>query len=167
MADPEGGLSERSIFFKELPQFLKSNWISLAYGLTSNKDQTSINKSCFVFSLYRGRCRFCAIFGRFVGMTAFGLFGSAFEGHGFPPPVNTYMCIPTEFRRRCLHRLFRCLFFFWIKVLSVQSDHCRTGRGNRPLPKPKYRWANHHKKVANIGRIYRLFPKSACKFSPA
>ena len=26
--------------FKEIPQFLKSNWISLSYGTTSNKEQT-------------------------------------------------------------------------------------------------------------------------------
>ena len=32
--------------------------------------------------------------------------GSAFEGHGSPPPVNKYMCMPHEFKRRCLHRLF-------------------------------------------------------------
>ena len=105
MADPERGLWERSNF-KELPQFLKSDRISLAYGLTSNKDQTFINKSCFVFFLYRGICRFCAIFGRFGGMTALNLFGSGFEGHGSPPPANRYMCIPPEFKRRCLNRLF-------------------------------------------------------------
>ena len=39
-------------------------------------------------------------------MTAFGPFGSVFEGHGSPPSVNGYMCIPPEFKRRCLHRLF-------------------------------------------------------------
>ena len=43
--------------FKEVPGFLKSNRISFAYVLTSNKDQTFINKSCFVFLLYRGICR--------------------------------------------------------------------------------------------------------------
>ena len=32
------------------------------------------------------------------GMTAFGTLGFAFEGNGSPPPVNTYMCIPTEFK---------------------------------------------------------------------
>ena len=58
--------------FKQVPQFLKSNRISLAYGLTSNKDQIiNINKSCFVFLLYRGICRLCDIFGRFGGRTAF------------------------------------------------------------------------------------------------
>ena len=84
--------------FKQVPQFLKSNRISPDYGLTSNKDQTSINKSCFVFLLYRGMCRFCAIFGRFGCMTAFGPLEFAFEGNGSPPPVNTYMCTPTKFK---------------------------------------------------------------------
>ena len=105
MADPERGLWERSNF-KELPQFLKSDRISLAYGLTSNKDQTFINKSCFVFFLYRGICWFCAIFGSVGGMTGVDLFGSAFEGHGSAPPVNRYICMPSIFKRRCLHRLF-------------------------------------------------------------
>ena len=50
--------------FKDVPHFLKRNRISLAYGLTNNKDQTLINKNWFVFLLYRGICRFCAIFGR-------------------------------------------------------------------------------------------------------
>ena len=85
--------------FKQVPQFLKSSPISLSYGLTSNKGQTFSKKSCLVFLLYRGICRFCAIFGRFGDMVAFGLIGSAFEGNGSPPPVNTYMCcIPTEFK---------------------------------------------------------------------
>ena len=44
MADPERGLWERSNF-KEVSQFLKSNRISLAYGLTSNADQTSLFSS--------------------------------------------------------------------------------------------------------------------------
>ena len=46
MADPEGRGRKRPNFI-EVSQFLKSNWISLAYGLTSNKDQTLENKSCF------------------------------------------------------------------------------------------------------------------------
>ena len=62
MADPERGLWERSNF-KEVPQFLKSYRISFAYGLTSNKDQTCMNKSYFVFILYRGMCQFSAISG--------------------------------------------------------------------------------------------------------
>ena len=66
MADPETGLWE-GLNFKEVPQFLKSIQILPAYGLTSNKDQTPINKSCFVFLLYRGISLFCAIFGRFGG----------------------------------------------------------------------------------------------------
>ena len=36
MVDPEGELWERSNF-KELPQFLKSSRISLAYGITSTR----------------------------------------------------------------------------------------------------------------------------------
>ena len=67
MADPEIGLWEGPNF-KEVPdfckEFLKRNRISLAYGLTRNKDHT-LNKSCFVFLLYRGIYRLCAIFGRF------------------------------------------------------------------------------------------------------
>ena len=54
MADPE---RERGHWegpnFKKGPQFLKSNRISHAYGLTSNKYQTFSNKSCFVFLLCR------------------------------------------------------------------------------------------------------------------
>ena len=94
MADPETGLWE-GLNFKEVPQFLKSIQILPAYGLTSNKDQTTINKSCFVFLLYRGIGLFCAIFGRFGGgggMAAFCPVRSAFEGYDSPPPVNTYVC---------------------------------------------------------------------------
>ena len=36
-----------------------------------------------------------AIFERFGGMNVFCPLGSAFEGHGSPPPANTYACIPT------------------------------------------------------------------------
>ena len=63
MADPERRLWEGRNFREGL-QFLKSNRISLSYDLTSNIDQTLKNKSCFVFLLYRGIYRFCAIFGR-------------------------------------------------------------------------------------------------------
>ena len=38
--------------FKEVPEVLKSKRISLACGLTSNKGQTLINRSCFVFFCY-------------------------------------------------------------------------------------------------------------------
>ena len=48
--------------------------------------------------LYQGICRFCAIFRRFGGKAAFGPLGSASEGNGSPPPVNTYVCTPTEFK---------------------------------------------------------------------
>ena len=66
MAYPERGLWEGRNF-KEVPRFLKSNRNLLAFGLTSNKDQTCTNKICFAFFLYRGIYRFCAIFGRFGG----------------------------------------------------------------------------------------------------
>ena len=36
--------------------------------------------------------------GALGGMVAFGPLGFAFEGYGSPPPVNSYMCIPTEFK---------------------------------------------------------------------
>ena len=55
-----------------------------------------MDKSCYVFLLYRGICRFCALFGRFGSMAAFGPLGSAFEGHGSPSPVNKHMCMSTE-----------------------------------------------------------------------
>ena len=97
MADPERGLWEGPNF-KQVPQFLKSNRISPAYGLTSNKGQTFIDKYCFVFLLYRGIYRFCFIFGHVGGMAAFCPLGSASEGNGSPPPVNTYMCMLTEFK---------------------------------------------------------------------
>ena len=97
MADPERGLW-KGLNFKELHQLLKSNLISPAYGLTLDKDETFINKNCFVLLLYRGICRFCAIFGRFGDMAAFDLLGPAFDGHGSPPMVNMYMCTATEFK---------------------------------------------------------------------
>ena len=65
MADPEKVLREGRNF-KEVLQFLKSNWISLAYRIRSDKE-LFINENCFVFLLYRGLCRFCAIFRRFGG----------------------------------------------------------------------------------------------------
>ena len=83
MADPERGLWERSNF-KEVSQFLKSNWISLAYGLTSNADQTSL------FSSYiEEYVVFVPFSDALGGMTAFDRFGSDFEGHGSSPPINT------------------------------------------------------------------------------
>ena len=96
MAEQERGLCEGQNF-TELPQFLKINRISLAFSLTSNKDQTCMNKSCFVFLLYRIICRFYAIFGHFGGHGRVLPLGSAFEGygHGSPPPVNASMSIPT------------------------------------------------------------------------
>ena len=50
--------------FKEI--FLKSNQMLLAYGLTSNKYQTFLHKSCFVFLLFQALCLFYAIFRLFV-----------------------------------------------------------------------------------------------------
>ena len=52
MAVPEKGLLE-GLNFKQVPRFLKSNLISPAYGLTGNKGQTFIDKSCFLFLLYQ------------------------------------------------------------------------------------------------------------------
>ena len=49
MADPERRLWEGRNF-KEVPRLLKSNRISLAHGLTSNKDQTL--KKVALFSCY-------------------------------------------------------------------------------------------------------------------
>ena len=37
-------------------------------------------------------CHFRALW----GIAAFDFFGSAFEGHGSPPPVNSYMCVHPE-----------------------------------------------------------------------
>ena len=75
MADPERRLSDWSNF-KEVPQFLKSNRISLAYGQTSNKDQSFVKKVA-LFSCIEEYVEF--VLG---GMTAFDPFGSAFEVHG-------------------------------------------------------------------------------------
>ena len=84
--------------FQRGAQILKINRIPLAYDITSNKDQTFVNKSCFVFLLYRGIYYwFCAIYGRFGGIVTFGPFKYTPEGHGSPPWVNTYKCIPIEF----------------------------------------------------------------------
>ena len=46
----------RGAEFQGGAQILKINRIPLAYDLTSNKDQTFVNKSCFVFLLYRRIC---------------------------------------------------------------------------------------------------------------
>ena len=35
--------------------------------------------------------------GAWGGMATFDPLGYAFEGHGSPPAVNTYMCLPTGF----------------------------------------------------------------------
>ena len=101
-----GGSRERALGgpnFKQVPQFLKSNRISPAYGLTSNKGQTFIDKSCFVFLLYRGICRFCVIVGRFAGMAAFG---------PLDPPLNVMAPRP---------RLIRiCVYLQNFKTISSQ-----------------------------------------------
>ena len=63
-----GGSRDRALGaldFQNGTPISKSNRISLAYGLTINKDPTFIDKCCSVFFSYRGICRFCAIFGRF------------------------------------------------------------------------------------------------------
>ena len=49
MTDPERGLCERSNF-KEVSKFLKSNRLSLAHGITSNKDKTFMNKVALFYS---------------------------------------------------------------------------------------------------------------------
>ena len=68
--------------FQRGAQILKINRISLAYHLTSNKDQAYIPKNVVLFSCYPEEytCQFCAIFGRFWGMVTFGPFGFAPEG---------------------------------------------------------------------------------------
>ena len=105
MADPERGLGERPNF-KEVPQFLKSIRISVAYGLTSNKDQRLLIKIA-LFSYYiEEYTDFVPFLGALGGMAAFDPFGSAFEGHGSLSLVNRYLRIPHEFKGRCLHRLF-------------------------------------------------------------
>ena len=92
MADPERGLWERSNF-REVPQFLKSNRISFAYGLTSNKNQTFTVKVALFSSYIEEYVDFVQFSGALGGMTAFDLFGSTFEGHGSPLPVNRYVCM--------------------------------------------------------------------------
>ena len=105
LMDPERGLWERSNF-KEVPQLLKSNRISLAYGLTSIKTKLLWIKVALFSSYIEEYVDFVPFSDALGDITAFGPFGSAFEGHGSPPPVNRYMCIPPEFKRRCLNRLF-------------------------------------------------------------
>ena len=63
MADPDRGLSEETNF--KGTQVLEINRISLAYELTSHKDQTFINKSCFFLVISRNKlilCSFRALF---------------------------------------------------------------------------------------------------------
>ena len=69
--------------------FLKSNRISLAYVLTSNKDQSFRNESC-LFSCYIEKyVDFVPFSGALGGggMAALGLLGCSFEGHGSPVPT--------------------------------------------------------------------------------
>ena len=92
-----GGSRERvfgGAIFKEIPQFLKSNRISLAVGLTSNTDQTCMNKSCFVFLLHGWICRFCTIFG-LIGAWPCSAPRIRLWRSWLSVPPNTYMCIPT------------------------------------------------------------------------
>ena len=63
MADPETGLGDGP----NLKQFRKRNRISLAYGLTSNKSSTSVNKCCFVFLLLSRNMSILCHFGRLGG----------------------------------------------------------------------------------------------------
>ena len=37
-------------------------------------------------------------FPTFGAIAEFGPLGSALEVHGSPPPINGYMCMPTEFK---------------------------------------------------------------------
>ena len=53
--------------FQKCTQCLKSNQISLAYDLTSNKDQAFITRLCFVFLLYRGLSDFVPFSGTLGG----------------------------------------------------------------------------------------------------
>ena len=128
MADPERGLWEGPNF-KQVPQFLKSNQILPVYGVTSNKGQTCIDINCFAFLLYRGICQLCSIFGHFEGMTAFGPLGSAYEGNGFPTPVNTYMFIPTEFKDDIFTDHFKSANSPLHKQIISQIQRKRSGVG--------------------------------------
>ena len=108
VVDPERGLLEGPNF-KEEPQFLKSNRISLVFDLTSNKDHSCMNESCFVFLLYR-ICRFCAIFGHFVGMAAYCPLDPPLKVVALRPRLmrlSMCMCTPTTdvggiFRDGCI-----------------------------------------------------------------
>ena len=83
--------------FKEAPLFLESNRISLVFGLTSNKDQSYMNESCFVFMLYR-KCRFCAIFGHCVGMAVYCPLDPPLKVVALHPRlihISICMCTPT------------------------------------------------------------------------
>ena len=98
MANPERVLWERSNC-KEVPQFLKSNRIKLSYGLTINKDQTFIRVAFFLLT---SRNMSILFYFRALGdMNTFDPLGSAFEGHGSPPSVNRYVCIPSEGKNVC------------------------------------------------------------------
>ena len=77
-----------AVEFQRGTQFLKSNRITLAYGLTSNKYQTFIDVNCSLSSYFEEYFDFVLFLGALGGMTAFDPFGSAFEGHGSPPPVD-------------------------------------------------------------------------------
>ena len=103
MTNPERGFWERSNF-KQVPQFPKSNRMSVTCGLTSNKGQILSIEVALFSSYIEEYVDFVPFSGAFGGMIAFDPFGSAFEGHASPPPVNrqVYMCIPPEFKRRYL-----------------------------------------------------------------
>ena len=72
--------------FQRGTQFLKSNRISLADGLTSKKTKLLLIKVA-LFSCYIEEYFDFVQFSSSLGvMAAFGPHGSAFKGHGSPPP---------------------------------------------------------------------------------
>ena len=75
MVDPERGALE-AVEVQRGTQFLKSNRITLAYGLTSTKGQTFIKASCFPSSYFQEYVDFAPFSGALGGMTTFDPFGS-------------------------------------------------------------------------------------------
>ena len=91
MADPERGIWEGPNF-KQVPEFLNSNLISLAYGLTSTKDQTFINKVALV-SCYIGEyADFVPFSGALGAWPRLAPMDSPLKVMAPRPPVNPRQC---------------------------------------------------------------------------
>ena len=95
MADPERGFWE-GLNFKQVPKFLKSNLISLAYGLTSNKDQTLSIKIALISCYIHEYADFVPFSGALRAWPRLAPLDPPLKVMAHSPRlIRTYMCIPT------------------------------------------------------------------------